>query len=145
MELDKEMRDDFVKEVKLLQRELKLIVNKLSDNWSQPELYSQFGKKIDGIYGTATTLGFEEFGQYAKAMKEICYMCSYSRQDIAQKKVVNVLGGCLENFDALCKGVYDKRALLKVSMALKVAIKKVDTLERSYFINFRDKKNIPIK
>ncbi len=145
MELDQEMKDDFVKEVKQLQMELQDLVNQLSDNWTQSALFERFGQTIDRIYGTATTLGFAEFGQYAKALKDVCYMCRHTEQEIAQKKVVNMMSGCLENFDALCLGVYDKKELLKVSTSLKVAIKKLDTLERSYFVNFKDKKSIPIR
>lgn len=93
MILDKEMQDEFVKEVKQIKAELQVTVDKLTANWKQPTLYAEYGQKIDRIYGTAATLGFMEFANYTKAMKDMCYMCSNSSNELAQKKVLGMMIG----------------------------------------------------
>lgn len=142
MILDKEMQDEFVKEVKALQKELRLITENLTKNWKQPALFAEFGQKVDRIYGTAATLGFTDFANYAKAMKDMCYMCSHSVNEIAQKKVLGMMLTCLENFDTLCAGVYDKKILASVSNQVKISMQKVSVLEKSVLADCKDKKSI---
>lgn len=142
MELDQELKDDFIKEVLELKRELNLIVERLVVNHKQPSLYLEFGQKIDRIYGTSITLGFMEFGKYTKAMKDVCNMCGRSDSEMWQKKVVNLMSTCLESFDVLCKGIEQPKLLKGVAANIAISIQKVAILERSYFANVKDKKSI---
>lgn len=142
MELDEEMKEEFLSEVRSLQLELKTIVDKLLLNYKQPPLFLEFGQKIDRIYGTAMTLGLNDFGLYAKAMKDVCYMCGNANSDMGQKKVLNMMSTCLENFDILCRGIGDPKAFKEVANVIKSSIQKVEILEKTYFSHVKDKKSV---
>jgi chemotaxis protein histidine kinase CheA len=142
MELDQELKDDFIKEVNELKKELKVVVDRLILNHKQPPLYKEFGQKIDRIYGTAITLGFTEFGKYAKAMKDVSYMCGNSDSEMGQKKVVNMMSTCLESFDILCKGIEEPKLLKGIAANIAISIQKVGILEKTYFTNVKDKKTV---
>ena len=141
MELDQEMKTDFINEINQLKTPLRECIDGLSKNLNQANLYEKFGQTIDRIYGTATTLGFVDFGNYCKALKDMTYMCSNTENPIGQKKVYAVMVNCLENLDVFIRGLNNPNEMKVLKSQILIAMKKVETLERSCFSSVKDKKS----
>ena len=87
METDTEMLQAFAEEVAGIKAKLKPITENIRTQYNQPKLYEQFGQTIDGIYGTAATLGFKEVAEYCRMMKAVTYKCSQSNNMYAMGQV----------------------------------------------------------
>jgi chemotaxis protein histidine kinase CheA len=141
VELDQEMKDDFIAEINLLKKDMQSCVDELTKKLDQPKLFEKFGQTIDRIYGTATTLGFMEFGQYCKALKDLTYMCSATQSQIGQKKVFAIIASSMGSLDIFVKAIDDPAELLKINNQIKIVLKKVETLEKSCFASVKDNKS----
>lgn len=133
MENDKEMLDAFAEEMRDLHNQLTAVVEGLKKDKTQKKLYEQFGLVIDRIYGTATTLGFMELGNYGRTMKGICYQCSQSDSEIGQKKVLNMLMSGLGFIDQLIKGIHNQAEAKKICFSLHLETQKAELLSRGAF------------
>ncbi len=136
METDKELLDDFVKELLTIDKALKSIVNKMiQTKLKDKSLFEQYGQTIDRVYGTAATLGFKELADYSKAMKDISYKCSQSENEKGIKKTTEMLIVCLKHLEVICKSIHQPEEIKKVRYLMNVEISKADRLCRSYFFS----------
>jgi chemotaxis protein histidine kinase CheA len=133
MILDPEMLVDFVTEIKALEAELKVPVLSLKTNLDQPKMFEKFGQVIDRIYGTAATLGFAELATYCGTLKKTCYDCSAANNKRGQVRVLGLMETCLENLDALIKGVHDPEAQKKLTHVLHLECQKAKKLHEEVF------------
>lgn len=136
METDKEILDGFVEEIRVIEKVLKGIVQKMIASKLQDKaLFEQYGQTIDRVYGTAATLGFNELAEYTKALKDISYKCSQSDNEKGIKKTTEMLILCLKYLDQICKGIHDPEELKKVRYLMSVDVSKADKFCRSYFFS----------
>ena len=136
MEVDKEILDGFVEEIRALEKVLKSIVQKMiSSKLKDMKLFEQYGQTIDRVYGTAATLGFNELAEYTKSLKDLSYKCSQSDNEKGIRKTAEMLIHCLKYLDQICKGIHDAEELKKVRYLMSVDISKAEKLCRSYFFS----------
>jgi hypothetical protein len=76
--MDQELVEIFTEEIGELKGELTPIVESLKLNNQQPELFKNFSQIVDRIYGTATTMGFAEIGEYLGAVRNLARKASTS-------------------------------------------------------------------
>jgi chemotaxis protein histidine kinase CheA len=115
--MDRELIDEFVSEMKLLQVDLKraikmIIVSKMQE----PRAYENYGQVIDRIYGTATTLGMMELGEYTKALKDISYMAANSDNMKGREKAGRMMIEGINLFERLVNSIYNKEELKKLNL-----------------------------
>jgi hypothetical protein len=133
MQLDAELAKDFVSEVQLLETELKLIVGQLDRSLDQPKAFENFAQVIDRIYGTAATFGMKELAAYCGMLKKTCYDCAKSENKRGHQKVLGLMKTCLENIDALRRGINDPEVMKKIHHTLHLEIQKANRLHEEIF------------
>jgi len=136
METDNEILDEFVTEIRVIEKVLKNVIQKLiSSKLQEKILFEQYGQAIDRVYGTAATLGFSELAEYTKALKDLSYKCGQSDNEKGIKKTTEMLIACLKYLDQICKGIHDQNELKKVRYLMSVDVSKAEKLCRSYFFS----------
>lgn len=136
---DKELLEAFREEVESLRSEMIPLVDQLKTDVSQSQLFETFGQLIDRIYGTAATMGFNEIAQYGRAMKEICYMCAQSDDELGRKRVIRLLAGCANNLKSLIEGMESTAEFGQIRAHLETEIEKVQALQESVFSDIERK------
>lgn len=130
----KELIDDFVTEIRTIQKDLQTIVNtQLKSSKMEKPLFEKFGQFVDRIYGTAMTLGYVEIGKYFFAIKGVCYMSSQSDIEVGQKKTLRMMMECVENMDKICSCIYKKEELKNLNKLFIMEIGKADRLAKTEF------------
>ncbi len=84
------------------------VSNKLDGAKNNSAEYEGCGQAIDRIYGTAATLGFNEIANYAKALKESCYMGSASTSADGHKKLNNQITKFIEIAESVCSSMVEQ-------------------------------------
>ncbi len=90
-QIDPELLNDLITEMKALTGELMPVVASLKTNPDQPALFENFGQIIDRIYGTAATVGLKELASYCGSLKKICYECGRVKNKQANARVLKLL------------------------------------------------------
>ena len=136
METDNEILNDFVKEIRIIEKSLKVIAEEMiKTKLKEAHLFEKYGQTIDRIYGTAATLGFDELAQYTKAIKDLSYKCSQSDNEKGIKKTAEMLIVGLGYLDKICKGIHNPEELKKIRYTLSLDVSKSEKLCRSYFFS----------
>ena len=130
---DPEFVGYFAEEMQGLYGELLPIHESLKKNQNQPKLYEKFGQIIDRVYGTASTMKFDELAEYSRKMKNICYKCSQSTNDKAQRKVFDLVETAIKLFRDTPLHIHDPVEFKKVRYLMHVEVQKIELLERSVF------------
>jgi len=133
MELDNEMIEIFIEEVGELKTELTPIYESLKKNPQQPELFTSFAQIIDRIYGTATTMGFVDVGNYLGAVRNVSRKCGTSQIPRGMVAVSKVVKNCMENFDTLQASLKNPGELNTLKSQMDFEIKKITKIETDIF------------
>lgn len=134
--MDKELLKEFILETMKINADLKVVSEEQSKKKTMdPALFEKYGQSIDRIYGTAMTMGFTDLGKYAKAMKDMCYLCSQSTNETAQKKVLRMMIECNEILDKVPRAVVNPLEFKNFSRVFLVETTKAERLEKT---DFRD-------
>lgn len=132
--MDKELLRSFILEIVAINGDLKAVVSdQMKTKKMEPANFEKFGQGIDKIYGTAMTLGFTDLGKYAKAMKDVTYMCSQSNLEVAQKKVLRMMMECTEILDGTPKAIINTEEFKKYSRTFLIETTKAQKLEKTEF------------
>jgi hypothetical protein len=132
--MDQELLQDFIKEILEINATLKVVTEQqMKLKVMDKTLFEKYGQAIDRIYGTATTLGFPEFGQYARIMKEVCYLCSQCDYEMAQKKVLRMMIECNEVLDKVPAAIINPKEFKNFSRVFLVEIAKAERMQKAEF------------
>lgn len=132
--MDQELLNDFIKEILEINQSLKSITEEqMKKRVMDHSLFEKYGQAIDRIYGTATTLGYPEFGQYARNMKEVCYMCSQCDYEMAQKKVLRMMIECNEVLDKVPTAILNPKEFKNFSRIFLVEAAKAERMQKQEF------------
>lgn len=130
----RELVDEFVKEMRAIHKDLQAIVaTQLKSTKMDKPLLEKFGQLVDRIYGTAMTLGYTEVGKYFLAMKDVSYMSSQCDHEVGQKKALRMMMECVDNMEKICTCIYKKEELKNMNRLFTVEIAKVDRLSKTDF------------
>lgn len=133
MEIDKELLDMFTDELGQLKGELTPIVESLSTNAQQPELFTNFAQIIDRIYGTATTMGFDEIGEYTGAVRNMTRKTGTSKVPRAMPEVLKVMKNCMEHFDTMQTSLEDPAQLQVLKTKMKLEMSRCEKIDSTIF------------
>lgn len=133
MSIDPEISSAFVAEIKTLEGELNAAVDGLKKNPEQPALFEKFGQVIDRIYGTATTLGFKELGEYCGMLKKTCYECAKSNNKRAQIRVLGLLETCMQQLKTLQESIQNPEAMKTIHHSVHIEMQKGKKLQEEIF------------
>lgn len=90
--LPPELYSEFQKEVRQIQMILECCVQEIeATRMEDPKAFEEYGQVVDRIYGTAATLGLNEFAEYSKLLKTIAYKCSQTDNEMAKKKAAQMM------------------------------------------------------
>lgn len=133
---NQEILDSFAEEIReiinLLKGEIsQLTASKLKDT----NHFENFGQIVDRIYGTATTLGYQDIGDYTKKLKELCYKCAQSENDKGREKTMFILIESIRLLESLAKSVHNSEEIKKIRLALSIEKGKAENLCRTVFQN----------
>jgi chemotaxis protein histidine kinase CheA len=137
--------NDFIQDIKQIHGELRNIVSqlmKMPENKMDRALFEKYGQLIDRIYGTATTLGYVEFGKYMKSMKDMCNICARFDHPVGHKKILRMMIECVDKMDAIIVTLPNKVEFKKMSRLFLVEISKAERLENT---DFRELLKKPVK
>jgi len=139
--IDKDIFIDFVAEVQSLRKELNLISQQIIETkMEESDLFEKYGNIIDRIYGTAATIGLMDFANYAKALKDVCYMCPKSDNMSGRKQVVKLLIEFLDFVDMACRSnKLNDQEQYQFNVQMKKSLSKVQTLSQKEFFGVRGK------
>lgn len=144
MEADKEILECFIDEITSLNRDIAMVLKSLAESKNQPDLYLQFSNIIDRIYGTATTLGFEQLGKYCGDLKDITRKTGNSGIQRAQQPVFSLMMNYTAHFKLLKESVEDSSKIEEFNRAVNFDIKKILKLNNDIF-EYADKSNSQVK
>jgi hypothetical protein len=134
--MDQELINDFIKEILEINKELKTITDdQIKKKVMDKNLFEKYGQAIDRIYGTALTLGYKEFGLYARIMKEVCYSCSQSDNEMAQKKVARMMIECNEILEKVPTAILNPVEFKNFTRVFLVETAKADRMSKTEFRN----------
>jgi len=131
--IDPELLNDFVAEVDSLNKEMRAVVQKLSQNKDQPELYKHFSQLVDRIYGTAATFGFAELASYCGMLKKACLECGNPLNKRAQLRVFALMENCTKHLADLSKGISDPEIVQSMKHTLHIEAQKATKLHEEIF------------
>lgn len=138
--MSQELIQDFINEILEINKELKSVTDEqMKKKVMDKTLFEKFGQAIDRIYGTATTLGFKEFGAYARIMKEVSYCASQSENEMAQKKVVRMMIECNEILEKVPAALKNPKDFKNFSRVFLVETAKADRMQKAEFRNITRK------
>jgi len=133
MMMDEEILDTFADEVASLKPKLTAAVQALQNNINQPEEFMNFAQVIDGIYGTAMTLGFIEMGEYTGILREMCRKCGATHYPRAMTAVLKMMVRCLERFDELNASIKNPAKLIEINKQITTETTKAKILVKEIF------------
>ncbi len=140
MKIDKEILDDFVAEIKIIEKELKVIIDQIiQTKMEDATLFQKFGQVIDRIYGTAATLGFKEITDYTRCLKSICYMSGQSPNMKGREKVVRMMVNSLKYLNDLTLVIEKPEEIDKIKILLNQEIGRASLLEKKEFFGITKK------
>ncbi len=132
--MDKELLKDFISEILSINKNLKEITDEqVKKKVMDKALFEKYGQAIDRIYGTATTLGFKEFGAYSKIMKDVCYSCSQVDNEMAHKKVLRMMMECNEVLEKVPAAIANTEEFKKFTRVFLVETAKADRMAKTEF------------
>lgn len=138
--MDKELIKSFIIEIITINLELKKIVEEQTKKKAMDQtLFEKYGQNIDRIYGTAMTMGYSDLGKYAKAMKDVTYLCSQTNFETSQKKVLRMMMECNDILDKIPKAIINTEEFKKYSRLFLVETTKAQKLEKTEFRDFTRK------
>jgi hypothetical protein len=133
---DSELINDFIAEIKTIHLELKDIVAiQLKTPKMDKQLFEKFGQLIDRIYGTATTLGYKDIGNYLLAVKNVSYLSSQCDREIGQKKALRMMMECVDYIEKIYLNLKNKEALKNLYRLFLVENAKADRMTKTEFQN----------
>jgi hypothetical protein len=131
-----ELINDFIAEIKTIHLELKDIVTiQLKTPKMDKQLFEKFGQLIDRIYGTATTLGYKDIGNYLLAVKNVSYLSSQCDREIGQKKALRMMMECVDYIEKIYLNLKNKEALKNLYRLFLVENAKADRMAKTEFQN----------
>lgn len=133
MEPDQELLDAFAEEVMSLKPKLKAAVDSLKTNVNQPEQFLNFAQVIDGVYGTAMTLGFKEIGEYTYALRMMCRKCGTLKVPRALPEVFKMMSRCIEHFDTLNASIKNPAELAKIKKEIGLETARANRMDAEMF------------
>lgn len=133
MKIDNEMLEIFVDEMGELKYELLPVYERLKIDKQQPELFLKFSQVVDRIYGTATTMGFKELGEYFGAVRNTCRKCGNSKIPRAMPEVFKVVKNCMDDFDNFRDAFQNQQKLPALMTKIKNEIIKIEKLDKEIF------------
>lgn len=142
MEIDNELLDIFVEEVGVLKSELTPTLVSLNANPQQPELFLAFSQVIDRIYGTATTMGFTELGEYLGVVRNITRKCGNAKIPRAMPEVLKIARVCMEEFDTLQSSLTNPMQTKVLMNKMKVEMNRATKIENEIFAYSKDAKTL---
>jgi chemotaxis protein histidine kinase CheA len=142
MEIDNELLDIFVEEVGELKLELTPTLVSLNANPQQPELFLTFSQVIDRIYGTATTMGFIELGEYLGVVRNITRKCGNAKIPRAMPEVLKIARGCMEEFDTLQSSLKSPDQTKVLLGRMRVEMNRATKIENEIFAYSKDAKTL---
>ncbi len=140
--MDDELVEMFIEEVGQLKGELTPIFESLKTNNQQPELFTNFAQIIDRIYGTATTMGFDEIGEYLGAIRNLARKTASSNVPRGMQEVFKMLKTCMEHFDTMQSSLTNPTELTALITKMKLEMKKADKIEKEIFAFSKKAKTI---
>jgi hypothetical protein len=133
-ELDKEIQDAFAEEVKGISDRLMPLAEKIRANYmTQPQLFGEFGQIIDGIYGTAATLGYAEISAYCRSIKVITYKCSKSTNVYALGQVKDLVLGAAKFVQMMQAVIAEPEKVKKIQYLMQKDRERAEELTRKLF------------
>ncbi len=126
--LDKEILDDFIKQIRSTQLELQDISKELKLDMNKPEHFEKFGLLVDRIYGTASTLGMKNLAKYTMILKEIGYKTAQKKGNAGKPKVIGVIESSATFFDTFCNIVQGIKKTDSLQHTLKLELAKAENL-----------------
>ncbi len=140
MKLDPEIKEEFVSEVKLISKELNIELQKIIETkLESTQHFTNFGQKVDRIYGTCTTLGFMEIGKYLLSIKDLSYMAGDSENRRGHEKAFRLLVSCLKYLEEVPRVIESEEAMDKIRFNMNLDAKKVDVINRKEFFSITKK------
>ena len=136
--MDQELVEIFIEEMGQLKTELSPILEKLKVDNQQPELFSNFAQIVDRIFGTATTMGFTEIGEYLGAVKNISRKTVTANIPRGMQEVFKILRTCMEYFEIMQDSLISPDAAKELSLKLKLEIKKIAKIDKEIFSFSKD-------
>lgn len=133
MEMDEELVEVFIEEITELKGELEAIVAKLQGSVARPESFTHYAQIIDRIYGTATTMGFIEIGNYLGEVRNICRQCGSSNIPRAFPEVFKIIRSCTENIDDMKSSLTCESQLKLFLGKIRVDLLKVNKINEDIF------------
>jgi chemotaxis protein histidine kinase CheA len=112
-EMDPELLKAFRDEINGIIKEVEPLVKLLTANADQPKIIEQCGQIIDRIYGTASTMGYKDLGEYAKVLKLLCYKCSQSTNLYAKGQARDFVNIFIKNIERFCAALDNPKELRK--------------------------------
>lgn len=142
MEIDNELLEIFIEEVGELKAELSPILENLKSNAQQPQLFLDFSQIIDRIYGTATTMGFIELGEYLGVVRNITRKCGNSKVPRAMPEVLKIAKTCMEEFDTIQSSLTNPNELKILLGKMKLEMNRAKKIETEIFAFSKDAKTL---
>ncbi len=140
--MDQELVEIFNEEIGQLKEELTPILEDLKKNSQQQDLFKNFSQIIDRIYGTATTLGFIEIGDYLGNVRNLSRKASSSNIPRGMLEVFKIAKTCMENFELMQDSLISPDAAKELSAKLQFETKKINKIENEIFSFSKDAKTI---
>jgi chemotaxis protein histidine kinase CheA len=131
--MDQELINIFNDEIGELKTELVPILEELKSNNQQQELFKNFAQIIDRIYGTATTMGFDEIGAYLGLVRNLSRKASSSNIPRGMTEVFKIAKNCSDNFPLMQKSLRSSEAAKELSKILTFETKKMNNIEKEIF------------
>jgi chemotaxis protein histidine kinase CheA len=136
--MDQELVEIFTDEIGELKNELNPILESLKENNQQPKLFKDFSQVIDRIYGTATTMGFTEIGEYLGSVRNLNRKASSSNIPIGMQATFKISRTCMDHFDTIKESLTNTHAAKELTEIVKLENKKMEKIENEIFSFSKD-------
>ncbi|WP_127716772.1 hypothetical protein [Halobacteriovorax sp. HLS] len=140
--MDRELIEIFNDEIGELKMEISPILESLKTNSQQQDLFKNFAQIIDRIYGTATTMGFDEIGAYLGNVRNLSRKASSSNIPRGMLEVFKIAKTCTENFELMQNSLISSDAAKELSAKLQFETKKINKIDTEIFSFSKEAKTI---
>lgn len=96
--------------------------------------------EIDRIYGTATTMGFNDIDKYTGVVRNMACKTGSSKVPRAMQEVLKVMKNCMENFDSMQTSLDNPTELNALKTKMKLEISRCRKIDETIFAYIKDAK-----